>query len=146
MAKKSAVVDPESATTQVNIADFQRTRDSVRYLVPSSRCLLCLVCLRFAIIIPQLQQQRAHAHDYPTDNTLHHHHNNHPASHHRQHHPSAMSLTTPRDASKHRSLASRQQSHQANPPLCQYNSLPTTTKHSSCPNLFICTNHSTNGY
>ena len=29
MAKKTAQADPESATTQVNIADFQRTRDSV---------------------------------------------------------------------------------------------------------------------
>ncbi|KAK5057520.1 hypothetical protein LTR84_011520 [Exophiala bonariae] len=29
MAKKTAQTDPESATTQVNIADFQRTRDSV---------------------------------------------------------------------------------------------------------------------
>jgi hypothetical protein len=32
MAKKTAQADPESATTQVNIADFQRTRDSVCFL------------------------------------------------------------------------------------------------------------------
>ena len=31
MAKKTQQ-DPESATTQVNIADFQRTRDSVRQI------------------------------------------------------------------------------------------------------------------
>ena len=42
MAKKSAAAaaaaaaDSESATTQVNIADFQRTRDSVSYLLFSA--------------------------------------------------------------------------------------------------------------
>lgn len=38
MAKKS--LDPESATTQVNIADFQRTRDSVslQFSIKSPQC------------------------------------------------------------------------------------------------------------
>jgi hypothetical protein len=30
MARKAAAADPDSGTTNVNIADFQRTRDSVR--------------------------------------------------------------------------------------------------------------------
>jgi hypothetical protein len=48
MAKKTQQPpqDPESATTQVNIADFQRTRDSVRGIDFAHR-LFCLSLTHF---------------------------------------------------------------------------------------------------
>jgi hypothetical protein len=43
MARKAAAADPDSGTTNVNIADFQRTRDSVRLGLYMSAVYLLLL-------------------------------------------------------------------------------------------------------
>lgn len=46
MARKAAAADPDSGTTNVNIADFQRTRDSVRVELGHARLVFLLLLLR----------------------------------------------------------------------------------------------------
>ena len=48
MARKAAAADPDSGTTNVNIADFQRTRDSVRPVLEVSSVSLLLLRVKTA--------------------------------------------------------------------------------------------------
>jgi hypothetical protein len=48
MARKAAAADPDSGTTNVNIADFQRTRDSVRSVLEVSSVSLLLLRVKTA--------------------------------------------------------------------------------------------------
>jgi hypothetical protein len=60
MARKAAAADPDSGTTNVNIADFQRTRDSVRSVLEVSSVSLLLLRVKTGNIVALYNVNIAH--------------------------------------------------------------------------------------
>lgn len=61
MARKAAAADPDSGTTNVNIADFQRTRDSVRLDLDMAAVFFpAAACAQLHISFVRCKQHAAH--------------------------------------------------------------------------------------